>query len=331
MMRTFLEGLVVRKIEELGREKAAEFFEVSDLRVAQWQNGSKPVSLAAVERVFSPDLFQHRIEEASWEGKNIALCLPWYKSVHPATMWSILAMWDRTKMNALTRSGDAFIAHARNSLAKDFLKTKAEWSFWVDDDLILPCGRAAWFKTKTMWDHIPDQFAGLHTINRLMSHKKTLVGGLYTGRSVKGRPMYAEGMNDPGEAAYVRKKVPLNTCKPTRWIPTGCMLAHRSVFEDIVKKWPHLDNNWFTSSEHDVRGTVDEILKTGGEGLSVSDIMTRLQRAKMQSDANSKMGYGEDIQFCIRALGAGHQPYIDLAVVCAHVGGMAFGPHNTRG
>lgn len=325
-MRTFLENLVVQKIAELGRAEAADFFEVSDLRIAQWENGSKPVSLSAVEKVFSPDLFQTQLQEAQWQGKKVMLCLPWYKSVHPMTMWSVLAMWDRDKMGALTRSGDAFVAHARNAVARDFLKSGVEWSFWLDDDIILPCGNAGWFQRKTGWDRMPDQFAGVHTLNRLLSHGKTLVGGLYFGRSPKGRPMYAEGANDRQEAEFART-APRNVLKPTRWVATGCLLVHRRVFEDISRRYPHLDDNWFTSSEHDLRHDIDEILKEGN--LPGNEIVSRLRATKAKADANSKLGYGEDVQFCIRAAQSGHQPHIDFGVVCAHVGGMAFGPYNT--
>lgn len=326
MLRTFLENLVVQKIRELGRPEASEFFEVSDLRVAQWENGSKPISLSAVEKVFSPELFQQQLKEAQWEGKKVMLCMPWYKQVHPMTMWSVLALWDRAKMGALTRAGDAFIAHARNALTKDFLDSGVEWSFWIDDDVILPCGNSGWFRRKTGWDQMPDTYAGVHTINRLLSHGKSLVGGLYFGRSPKGKPMYSEGANDPGEAAFART-APVNVLKPTKWVATGCLLVHRKVFLDIAEKFPHLDGNWFTSSEHDLRKDVEDILKTGD--LPGNEIIAKLRQAKSKSDANSKLGYGEDVQFCIRAAAAGHQPHVDLGVVCAHVGGTAYGPYNT--
>lgn len=325
-MRTYLENLVVDEIRRRGRKDAAEFFEVSDLRVAQWENGSKAISLSAVEKVFSPDLFRAKVEEASWEGKKVALCLPWYKSVHPATVWAVLTMWDKDKMRAITRSGDAFIAHARNAIARDFLKSGAEWSFWLDDDVIPPCGNAGWFRQKTQWDFIPETYAGVHSINRLMSHGKTLVGGLYFGRSPKGKPMYCEGASYAPEADVARQ-APLNTCKPTKWVATGCMLVHRNVFVDIAKKFPHLDGHWFTSSEHDLRSVVEEVVL---HDLPGNEIVAKLKTALAQQKANSALGAGEDVQFCTRAAQAGHQPHVDMGVLCAHVGGMAFGPHNTK-
>lgn len=327
MMRSFLEGLVVSKIKEVGRPAAAEFFGVSELRVSQWENGSKPVSLAAVERVFSPDLFQTKIESAQWDGKKVMLCLPWYKSVHPMTVWSVMAMWDKAKMGAITRSGDAFIAHSRNSIAEEFVKSGVEWSFWLDDDVIPPCGNAGWFQRKAQWDWMADKFAGVHTLNRLLSHGKTLIGGLYFGRAPEGKPMYAEGANDPQEAKFART-APRDQIKPTRWVATGCLLAHRSVFTDISKRFPHLDGHWFTSSEHDLRTDVEAILKDGDR--PGNEILAKLNQSMTRAKANSKLGYGEDVQFCIRAAAAGHQPHVDLGVVCAHVGGHAFGPHNTR-
>ena len=52
MSKSYLQSLVVHKIREIGHEKAAELFGVSVQLVKQWENGSKAISLSAVEKVF---------------------------------------------------------------------------------------------------------------------------------------------------------------------------------------------------------------------------------------------------------------------------------------
>jgi len=64
--------------------------------------------------------------------------------------------------------------------------------------------------------------------------------------------------------------------------------------------------------------------------LPGNEMIAILDAALKQAKANSVLGAGEDVQFCTRAAQAGHQPHVDLGVVCAHVGGMAFGPRNTE-
>jgi hypothetical protein len=101
-------------------------------------------------------------EGAFREGKQVALLLPWYKTTNPLTCFSLLTLFDRTKMAAMLNYGDAFIVHARNTLARKFLSTGLEWSLWIDDDMLLPCGNAGWFNANSGFN-LPDFFAGLHS------------------------------------------------------------------------------------------------------------------------------------------------------------------------
>jgi hypothetical protein len=227
--------------------------------------------------------------------------------------------------------GDAFIAHSRNKLVDSYLATGIEYLLKVDDDMILPFGNAPLFKSFTGFDYLPDRCAGFNSVSRLLSHGKTLVGGLYFDRWGRGTPVYGEGA-DPQEAEFARR-APHDILKPTRWVGTGAMLIHRSVFLDIEKEFPYLARNpdtkkggqWFTSGEHDVMSAVDSLL-----GLDdVSDpweAIARLRNARELSRRNSNLGIGEDVQFCVRAKQAGHQPYVDMSLVCGHLGEVCRGP-----
>jgi hypothetical protein len=239
-------------------------------------------------------------------------------------------------MSVMLNFGDAFIIHSRNTLATQFLESGFDWSLWIDDDMVLPWGNATWFNSVTGFN-FPEQFAGLHAINRLKKHNKTVVGGLYFGRHVGGKPMYCEGIANQSEEAFARSG-PHDTVKPTRWIATGCLLVHRSVYEDIQAKFPELaprggDEAWnfFTPSEHDLvqaaaaaKGVLEDDRKD--PLVRVAEALALLERGKKQSRASNYLGQGEDVTFCIRAAQAGHQPFIDMGLVLGHLGTYCFGP-----
>ena len=155
---SFLSDLVVSKCKELGVNKAAEFFDVGAGLVRQWISGSKPVSLAAVDKVFSPT--SEGFAGVSWEGKKVLLLLPWYKTTNPLTTFCLLALLDRAKMGAAMEFGDAMIAHARNKLLDTLVNSGVEHGFFLDDDMIVPCGNAGWFNRYTGLA-VPENFAGM--------------------------------------------------------------------------------------------------------------------------------------------------------------------------
>lgn len=335
---SYLPDLVTSKISEVGVPASAEFFGVNEDVINGWAKGTKAIPLKAVEKVFDPTTVpaKPKLEDCLWEGRKVAIVLPWYKSVSPLTAFSIMGLIDRQKTAIMLNFGDAFIVHTRNTLAEHFLKTNVEWMLTVDDDMVLPWGNAAWFNNYSGF-RVPDKFAGQHTINRLLSHGKTLVGALYFGRWEKGKAVYAEATADPKEAAFAHKG-PHDIIRPTRWVGTGCMLIHRTVFTDIEKKFPTLARNdkgsggqWFTPSEHDLRKGTEEALAILNDNLTseaarLAKVTEMLGRASKASNYNSNLGMGEDVTFCIRAAAAGHQPHVDLGLLCGHQGSKIYGP-----
>lgn len=242
--------------------------------------------------------------------------------------FSVMSLLGRAKTAqtaAMLDFGDAFIVHSRNKLADGFLRTKMEWCLTIDDDMVVPFGNAPLFNSFTGFN-LHERHAGLNVIDRLLSHGKTLVGALYFGRWRHGKAMYGEG-SDPQELKFAKRGPHDNLVKPTRWVGTGCMLIHRSVFEDIEKKFPHLargtdgsGGQWFTSSEHDLRIAAEKALTQ-----ECADGMATIKTALSYSKRHSSMGMGEDVQFCIRATQAGHQPHVDLGCLAGHIGSYCYG------
>lgn len=271
--------------------------------------------------------------------KRVLICLPWYKSTNPITSMCVSMLADSRRTALVLHHGDAFVTHSRNSCADAFLKTDLDYMLFIDDDMVLPCGNAEFFNTNTRFN-FPAEFAGMNAIDRLLSHKKTLVGGLYFGRNADNAPpVYNEGACNPQEAAFARKS-PQNICKPTKWVGTGCMLVHRSVFEDIEKKFPRLargplkvGGQWFTSTEASllmqVQALRDQLQDGPLDGNKAYKAMTGLESILAYAKAENNLGLGEDVSFCLRAAASGHQPHVDFGLVCGHIGTAVYGPRNT--
>lgn len=345
-MSSFLSDLVVAKVRELGPASAAQFFGVGEPLVRQWEAGTKPVSLAAVEKVFVPP--EQGFADASWEGKKVLLMLPWYKTTNPLTAFCLLALIDRSKMGAAMEFGDALIAHARNKLLDTLVNTGVEHGFFLDDDMIVPCGNAGWFNRYTGMA-LPEGYAGQHTLNRLLSHGKTMVSGTYFQRKEGGKAVYFDALVDTpaGEAEnrFVRSG-PHATLKETEWAGTGCLLVHRSVALDMREKMPWLAPkgpseswNYFSSASDmlqrrlpEVQAQLDAAVKdfsTGGNAASLEksarDAAALVADALRESNRADRLPAGEDEVFGRRAKLCGHPTFVDLGLFCGHVGGKVFG------
>lgn len=234
-----------------------------------------------------------------WNGKGVFLSFPVIKDTNPGTAWAIAQIFRDLgdKGGGDIVMGNSNIDHARNILADKFLKSESQWMFFLDDDVVPPTGRAAWFKyVANTPKNYPDELAGVHVIHQLLSHGKTLVGGIYYGRQARGAPLYHEGLTTHEGRAAV-KDLNRRELVATEWFATGCMMIHRTVFEDIKIRFPEL----------------------------------KVDHETFEWDFFQKVpGSGEDASFCKRAKASGHQPYIDLKVRCAHVGYCAWGSWNTN-
>lgn len=282
---------------------------------------------------------QNGLGAADIQRQKVMLALPFYKSTNPLTMFSLMQLYDKRRMSIALNFGDAFVAHSRAACVEAFLASDMEWIFFADDDMIYPCGNAKWFNSVTDFA-LPDNFAGLHAVDRLLASGKSLVGGLYWGRHKYGKAMYAEGCNVPAEAEYARRG-PHDQVKPTRWVATGCMLISRQVFLAIEKKFPRLgrqvgskSNHFFTSTEHSIMDVVDRTRAMLAEGTMDGDKAMKayqmLESGAAEARKESSLGMGEDVAFCRRASSAGHQPHVDLGLICGHVSSSAiYGPYNT--
>lgn len=320
-------GIGARFIEKHGFAKAVEVIGRNESVVRRWEGGMEP-TVADLQRLldFDPELIGGSVSGKSlpiaesiraidsvpphyeWpKGELLAICMPTSRTPEIATMKAILRLFERDKMEFIEQSSN-FIIRARNQLAAKFLAGKCQWSFWIDDDIVLPCGDVQWFREVTGNPTFPMGFANINPITRLMSHNQKIIGGCYFSRWPTGRAQFNE--------AHVNNLVdrtahsgPANEIRPTRWIAAGCMLVHRDVFLDIIK--------------------------TQGESIRVKnpDIRRSLgyeyRFFTPPFDHEEMADNSEDVAFCIRAGQAGYTIYVDRAVYPGHIGKTVFGHHNT--
>lgn len=260
---------------------------------------------------------------------KVVIAMPWQKQLSPVTAFCVAQLMDSRRTASALHYGDAFVAHSRNSIADQFLASSSEWMLTIDDDMVVPFGNAKWFQAFTEFK-MPEKFLAWNALDRLMSHGKTLVGALYFGRHPGGKAVYNEAGANPAENEYASKG-PYDLVKPTRWVGTGCMLIHRTVFEDIEKRFPRLarkgnktGGNWFTSTEATlvdglarIRDAVQGKQMTGELAYKMLEGIDGLLAV---AGHENPLGSGEDVSFCLRAQAAGHQPYIDLGLRCGHIG-----------
>lgn len=237
------------------------------------------------------------LDEAILE-KDILILQPMYKSVDPLVSFAKTILFDKKTMGYATQMGDAMIYHARNHLADIFMKSKSEYCLFWDDDVVPPVGRPDWTKKHVpgVPSDYPEKFLKINPLARLKAHGKTLIGGLYFGRRNPHYPICARST----ETLQTMLSAPAEVILPVDWVGTGFLLIHRSVFEAIQKRFPELapkpnsPNHW-------------------------ERVWGYFQPSEQQA---------EDVSFCLRAKAAGHQPYVDLSTVVAHVGTTTFGPWN---
>lgn len=269
--------------------------------------------------------------------KKVMVVLPWQKQTNPMTSFCVAQIMDRRRTASVLNFGDAFITHSRNTCADVFLSSTCDYMLMIDDDMLVPFGSPNWFNAHSDFNLV-EPFASFNALDRLMSHGKTLVGALYFGRHRTAKAVYCEAMSNEKENDYARG-APYNQVKPTKWVGTGCMLVHRTVFEAIETRFPRLargadkkGGQWFTSTEASFIDSVErakEALEGPLNGEKAYNALTLLEGALATAKHENALGCGEDVSFCLRASAAGHQAHIDMGLVCGHLGHCCYGPKNT--
>lgn len=234
--------------------------------------------------------------QAKWS-KSVVQTVPLCGDMNPWVHWAHMAMVRKYPWMGYHQETNTVIQMARNRAAKAFLSSGAEWCWMVDGDTIPPFGDPGFFYSRlgVPEKKIPPHFLQWHAIDRLRSHKKTIVSAIYHQRRRHGAKVVAP--IDSATSDRIKNGGPSDRLLEVPWVPTGCVMVHRKVFEDIMEKFQ------------------DELA---------------------QSDPNEPFNFfghdigkcGEDMAFFTRAKEAGHASFLDLGVWCAHMGNHAFIPED---
>lgn len=213
-------------------------------------------------------------------------------------------MYDLTLIVASTMAAD----HNRNDIVDRFLKTDAEWLFWIDADTIVPSA----------------------AIQRLMGLGKTLASGLYYGKNPPHPPIaYVKWRN-----AYVSiertQKWEVGNIIPVDASGMGCMLTHRSVYEDIQKNHTVLQREGgglVPVRNTNIEGSLEEAHPHDGKvykgQMRVRMVEPTIENLKFPF-FGLEFGRTEDIWFFELAAREGHKVWLDTGLECGHLRPKAF-------
>lgn len=290
-----------RFIERHGKEKIVEVTGQSVSLVSAWiSKGTFPVTAVQALLEYDPDPI-HEIKplyETFSLQKTLMYLMPVSTAVTGKAMGSFARLYDKREMLYETYAYNA-IHVARNVLAARFLRSPAEWSFWHDADNMHPCGDAEYFKREAELPNMPDTYAGLNTIFRLLWHKRSgklpdanIVSVVYTGRKKGSHGQFSGGYTN--EMRAMVRQGPRDRVIEREWSGFGGMLVNRCVFESIIN--------------------------TQGEEIRLKD-PAMVQNFKYEYaffHPESPDVPGEDVPMLRRALKAGHKTYVDFSLMSTH-------------
>lgn len=287
-------------IDKYGRDKVTEVIGQGPAMVSMWLS-RKRFPLDAVQKLieFDPSPL-HAVKPLYSNpepGKKLVILMPMNGPPEPEVMEAFARLYDPKEMD-FHRVGFNNLSVARNALAGKFLRGPWDWALWWDSDTIPPYGNAEAFKKMCQTPTMPDVFAGVHSIYRMLVHKKTFVSACYVGRKKGAPPQFFTG--DAETVRSLVKRGPRDQLLECEWTGFGFVLTHRRVFEDIIR-------------------TQGEEIRVKNDGL----------RAKFGYDYAffTPTGVdipGDDIPFCHRATKAGHKVTMDFSVFAAHIGNHAY-------
>jgi hypothetical protein len=316
---------ILQHIWELGGEKSEEaqkFYDRGEDTLKSWRNRPAFIPLESVNRFLSrrPELKIQILDqlephlafngEQGWteshpnRGKlNATICAPILDRPTLPFLWAIAHFMKKYEMG-LQIQADTMINRSRNMLADRFLKSGVTWSIWIDGDMILPIGNRDWFRWTTGSTTIPDEYCAYDAIERLLSHNKPVVGGVYASRKWRGQlvcqpEIHPKDHQDKTLSNEIRRASAKGLHEVT-WIGFGVAAVHREVFLEIQRRFPDL-------------APKTEFAPWGFFDTEPGDIA------------------GEDEVFSRRARACSIPIWLDTQLQCGHAGTTAFMPENTAG
>jgi hypothetical protein len=311
---------ILTHIWELGGEKseaAQKFYERGQETLKKWAQTPALIPLGAIQKFLnrSPGIKDALIEELevhfAANGSEITslpnrtkldllICTPVMErmTVPYATMLGVLSK--RYEMG-FTFQADTMVNRSRNALAKRFLDSGCTWSLWIDSDIAAPIGHADWYRSIIRGTQLSNEAFNYEVISRLLSHNKPVIGAIYASRQWQGRLVIQPEIHPRShEDKLLCNEIRRGTARglaEVDWIGFGCALVHRQVFEEVKRRFPQLAPQSEFAPWRFFQPEGDE---------------------------------GEDEAFCRRLKACAIPVWLDVQLVCGHIGNMAFLPEHTQ-
>lgn len=242
---------------------------------------------------------------------KVVIGVPCYGDQNPE-WWAQLAIntavWSQFYELTLVVASTMATDHNRNDIVDKFLKSDAEWLFWIDADTIVPSA----------------------AIQRLMGIGKTLASGLYYGKNPPHNPIAYVKFKDAYKSIEGTQSWEVGEILPIDASGMGCMLTHRSVYEDIQKHYKVLQRvggGLMPVHHNDIEGNLQERHEHDGK-VYRGQLRTRMVEPTIEGMKfpffGLEFGRTEDIWFFELALRVGHKVWLDTGLECGHLRPKAF-------
>lgn len=224
------------------------------------------------------------------QDKQIYVGLPCYggQMTQPFVMSLIMVLQQSAFIGELDFIvNDSLVSRARNTIVGRFLKSPYQWLMFLDVDLQFDIAHIA-----RLWLHATQK-------------KRKIVCGPYAMKRLE--PMWVVNYM-PGEKPDEDGAVKVSESG------TGCMLIHRSVFEDMAKAMPEI--SYETDWNH-----------AGGGGKIEHDFFAVGPYEYKDGPMKGRRRYlSEDWMFCQRARDIGHDVWADTKIQIRHMGTLVYPP-----
>lgn len=207
--------------------------------------------------------------------KDVLICIPSYSN-HPLLNCVGEAMEAKNNPACVVGdiqwyNGDSLVSRSRNKLAKMFLDTDYKYLMFIDDDIAFS------------WSHI----------NKLRSHDKHIVGGIYCKKKLMPEPVMNTRIGSDGPLQVMRE------------IGTGFMMIRRDVF-GAMKEWYREDS--YKADTDEPNGIYHDYFRVGVPSWT---------KAK-PTDPGRYLS--EDYYFCQSAAQIGIKTHLDGSIIVGHHG-----------
>jgi len=312
---------ILDHIFELGGEKSEacqKFYDRSQQTLKNWCQNPANIPLGAIVKFLqkAPEVRDDIIEilephfdvngdGGTWSypnrGKtNVMVCAPILERPTLPFMWTMLYLAKKYELGFDVQA-DTKIDRSRNVLAQRFLKSGALWSLWIDSDMAAPIANGNWFRWITASTTIANESCDFDVLERLMSHRKAIVGGVYASRRYHGslviQPEIKPRSHEDKLLANQIRRGQGQGLAAVEWLGFGCALVHREVFLEVQRRFPNLAPQSEFAPWRFFHVEADE---------------------------------GEDEAFCQRVRACSIPIWLDTQLVCGHIGNMAFMPEHTQ-